>query len=263
MHRPFRNVSVGALLLLPLAACGRSGEQTAGAPEIVVYAAASTRDVLQELAVSYEAEQGVDLVFNFGSSGDLARQLVAAGRADVFLSADELEMDRVEAAGLLVTGSRRDLLENRLVVIVPADGAESGAGEFQPADLERVRRLSLADVAAVPAGRYARAWLESIGLWSRVSDRVLPAVDVRAALAAVEAGAAEAGIVYATDAAVSRRVRIVFAVPQQAGPRIVYPVARIAGRPQAEAARAFVGFLRSSAAARRFEQYGFVVRSAD
>src|SRR6185436_8050314 len=121
-------------------------------------------------------EHPVDLVFNFGSSGDLSKQIVAAAKADVFLSADEKEMDKVEEAKLVVAGTRKALLSNQLVVIEPADGSSLFTEPFAPAQLAdpKVQRLSLANVETVPAGRYAKAWLEKAGVWQDVSERVLP-----------------------------------------------------------------------------------------
>lgn len=251
-------VAQGLSLVGLLCACGGSAPERV---ELLVNAATSTRDALQALEGDYERAHGVELVFNFGASGDLAGQILAAGVADVFLSADEKEMDRVEAAGLVAAGTRRPLLSNQLVVIEPATGATLFSAPFTARQLAApaLERLSLGHVETVPAGRYAQAWLEAQGVWSELEARVLPAVDARAALAAVEAGGAQAGIVYRTDAARSNAVRVVYLVPRSEGPKISYPLAVVAGRPEAEseAARAFVEFLRSPAARAAFEQAGF------
>jgi molybdate transport system substrate-binding protein len=241
-------------------ACGGATD-TPQPVEFAVYAATSTRDALQALEADYEREHGVDLILNFGSSGDLSRQIVAAAEADVFLSADERELDRVEAAGLTLAGTRRALLSNQLVVIEPDHGDSIFSAPFDPAQLAgpRVELLSLADVETVPAGRYAKAWLESRGVWPSVAGRVLPGVDARAALAAVESGGAQAGIVYRTDAARSAAARIVHAVPVEEGPQISYPVAVLSGRPHEARARELVDFLASPAATAVFEAHGFLV----
>jgi molybdate transport system substrate-binding protein len=230
-------------------------------PELVVYAAVSTRDAMQAIAKQYET---ADLVFNFGSSGDLANQIVAAAKADVFLSADEKEMDKVAAAHLVAADSRRSLLSNQLVVVEPTDATSIFTAPFTPAQLAdpKVERLSLANVESVPAGLYAKAWLVEVGVWKSVADRVVPAVDVRAALAAVESGGARAGIVYRTDVARSAHARIVYAVPLAEGPKISYPVAAVAGRPNEQAARAFVDFLSSAEAHAAFEHEGFLILTA-
>jgi len=224
--------------------------------ELSVYAASSLGDALAAMAPACERATGTRLVFNFAASNLLARQILAAGKADLFLSADEDWMDVVARAGLVDEASRRTLLSNRLVVVGPAGPGPEVEG---PGDLARpgFRRLSIAQPEAVPAGRYARAWLMSAGVWGRVEDRVVPALDVRAALAAVESGAADAGIVYATDAAISRRVRVLYRVPDGDGPRIRYPVAAMAGGPRLSASRAVVAWLAGAEAARVFERYGF------
>ncbi len=241
--------------------CSREAEGAKAIPvELFVYAATSTRDALQALEAPYERDHGVDLVFNFGSSGDLSNQIVAAAKADAFLSADEKEMDKVEQAELVAPGTRRPLLSNQLVVIEPADGPSLFTAPFDPAQLAdpKIERLSLGSVETVPAGRYAKTWLEETGTWNAVSERVLPGVDVRAALAAVESAGAQAGIVYRTDVARSEKARIVFEVPIEQGPEISYPVAAIAGRPAETEARAFVEFLASRSAGATFEEFGFV-----
>lgn len=230
--------------------------------EIQVYAAASLRNVLEEMAPAVERATGTRLIFNLGASNDLARQIVAANKADVFFSADEGWMDRVAEAGLIDLASRRSPLSNRLVVVVPQESAlaiASAADLAAPA----IRRVALANPESVPAGRYAKFWLESQNIWPAISERVIPAQDVRGALAAVEAGAVDAGIVYRTDAAVARRARVAFVVPEKEGPRISYAIAALGQRPHLTASRAVVAWLASDSAAPYFERAGFViVRSA-
>jgi molybdate transport system substrate-binding protein len=144
------------------------------------------------------------------------------------------------------------------VVVVPAS---SGLVLGAPGDLVRVRRLALGDPQAVPAGVYARTWLESAGLWGSLADRVVPTLNVRAALSAVESGNVDAGVVYRTDATLTRRVRVAFEVPREQGPRIVYVVAPLSGT--GRAARDFVAHLRSAEAARVFEKHGFLVLASE
>jgi molybdate transport system substrate-binding protein len=219
----------------------------------VVFAAASLADALREIGSAFEARTGHRVVLSFGGSNDMARQIRAGAPAEVFVSASAERMDEVEQAGLVRAGDRGDLLSNRLVVIVPlaADAVPTTAE-----DLLRVRRLALGDPQAVPAGIYARRWLEKRGLWERVRDRVVPTLDVRAALAAVESGNADAGIVYRTDAAISRGVRVALEVPPGEAPRIVYPAALLATA-RGPGARAFYEQLRSPAARAVFERLGF------
>jgi molybdate transport system substrate-binding protein len=139
--------------------------------------------------------------------------------------------------------------------VVPVDSKQKPGSV---AELRGVKRLALADPAAVPAGLYAKAWLEKAGVWKELEPRVVPALDVRAALATVEAGRVEAGVVYATDAAASKRVRVVLTVPEAEGPRIVYPVAALSKGKAPEAGLAFVRFLQGDSARRIFERYGFL-----
>ncbi|RKH24278.1 molybdate ABC transporter substrate-binding protein, partial [Corallococcus sp. CA031C] len=161
--------------------------------EVLVFAAASTTDALQALAPAFQRETGHRVRFAFGASSDLSRQVVAGAPADAFVSADEVKLDALERAGLVQPGSRVDLVSNRLVVIVPAASKlelEDAAG------LKGLRRVVLAEPAAVPAGVYAKEWLTRAGVWKDVAPNVVPVVDVRAVLAAVEAGRADAGVVY-------------------------------------------------------------------
>lgn len=238
---------------------------TAPAPELTLYAATSLRDALQELEHELERACSVDLRFNFGSSGDLARQIVAAHQADLFFSADEAEMDRVAKAELLEADTRRSLLSNQLVWIESTGGDAHRPSIFtQPFDPAqaadaRLPLLSLGNTDTVPAGKYAKAYLQKIGQWDALQPKVLPGVDVRAALAAVEAGGALAGIVYRTDAARSKSVRIVHVVPLEDGPRISYPLAVLRERPQVERARALAAALSADSSAAVFERHGFVV----
>jgi molybdate transport system substrate-binding protein len=174
---------------------------------------------------------------------------------DLFISADEAQMDAVATAGQLDTASRVDLLSNQLVIIMPP-GAKPIAS---PKDLTgaTVRHIALADPAAVPAGVYAKRYLESLGLWSGIAPKVVPTLDVRAALAAVDAGNADAAFVYRTDAAMAHEAVTVFQVPIADGPPIVYPAAIVKNAPHAAAARAFLTYLRAPNARAVFEHFGF------
>jgi molybdate transport system substrate-binding protein len=195
---------------------------------------------------------------NNGSSGALSVQIELGGNCDVFLAAGEKEMDRLDGLGLVDRESRVTLLSNQLVVIVPSG---EGAGIEQPDDLasDAVRLVSIANPDGVPAGRYARIWLQEIGLWDRVEERMLPATNARSALAAVESGGAEAGVVYRTDAAISARVEVVYAVPLAQGPPIRYPVAAMLERPRREQSLAYIAHLRSDKALEVFRRHGFLI----
>jgi molybdate transport system substrate-binding protein len=227
----------------------------AAAEEVAVYAAASLTDALEEVAQAFEKSTGHKVVFNLGGSNDLARQIKAGAPADIFFSADKVQMDGLEAAGLVRARDRVDVLSNVLVIVVPAASTARLTG---PGDLPAVSRLALADPQAVPAGIYARTWLESIGLWDRLKDKVVPTLNVRAALAAVESENADAGIVYRTDAAISKRVKVAFEVPRGQAPDIVYPLAPILGSKKAATAD-LVRYLTSPPAREVYGRYGFIV----
>ncbi len=229
------------------------------AAELNVFAAASLTDALQEIARSYEPASGDRLLFNFAGSSTLLRQIKEGAPADVFFPADEEKMDTLAKAGLVAAGTRRSLLSNTLVIVV---NATAGAAVSSPAGLAgpAVHRLALAEPHTVPAGIYARAWLEKNGLWNKISDRIVATENVRACLAAVESGNVDAGIVYKTDALISKNVKVVWEVPAADGPAISYPVAAVtgAGAKNGPAARRFLAWLGTPAARVVFAKYGFL-----
>jgi len=230
----------------------------ATAAEIRVSAAASLTDVLQAIGGDYEKETGDKMVFNFAGSSVLARQIEEGAPADVFFSADEAKMDGLEKHGLIAAGTRKSLLSNALVIVVE----NAGAAQIKDArDLARpdVKKVALAEPSSVPAGVYAKAYLEKLGLWEAISGKVVPTENVRAALAAVESGNVEAGFVFKTDAAISKKVRVAYEVPASEGPKIGYPVAIVKDSENAEAAQHFVEYLSGAKAKAEFEKFGFVV----
>jgi len=233
---------------------GLSAAPAASAAEITVFAAASLADALSEIGNSFGAATGHHVAFNLGASSDLARQIRAGAPADVFFSADEAQMDVVTRAGAVRAAERVDLLSNTLVVVVPA---RTPRRLQAPSEIAQFERLALADPQAVPAGVYAKEYLEKAGIWSRLADRIVPTLNVRAALAAVESENVPAAIVYRTDAAISSRVAVAFEVPRAAGPAIVYVMAPLATA--SAPARLFADELASARAARVYEKYGFLV----
>jgi molybdate transport system substrate-binding protein len=230
------------------------------AADVGVFAAASLTNALREIAPPWEKATGHRVVFNFGGSNTLVRQIRAGAPADLFLSADEAQMDTLEKDGLVVPGTRRSVLSNTLAVVVRADAPFRFTSAHDLA-VPDVTRLALADPRAVPAGVYAKAWLEKAGVWASIAPKVLPAENVRAALAAVESGNADAGVVYATDARASRVVRVAFTAPPGEAPAISYPLALLRDAPSPAAARAFLEHLAGPEAATAFRRAGFVVRN--
>lgn len=228
------------------------------AADITIFAAASLTDALKQVGAGYERDSNDKVVFNFAASGTLARQIEAGAPADIFLSADEARMNDVEKQGLLVNGSRNDLLGNALVIVTTLDSmAMPSPTELTNAEVER---LAIGDPRIVPAGTYAKTYLEKTGLWPALKKKIIPCANVRAVLAAVESGNVDAGFVYKTDAAISRKVKISYEVPLKDGPKITYPVALVKDAPQPKAAVQFMTYLHSKAAAKIFEQFGFIVR---
>ncbi len=228
------------------------------AASVNVFAAASLADAIREIAVAYQKEAGDRLSFNFAGSNVLARQIEEGAPADLFFSADEARMDQLEKAGRIVAGTRTNLLGNSLVVVVAGDSALRVEAIGVLAS-NTVKRIALADPQGVPAGVYAKQHLTKLGLWSAIAPKVVPTENVRAALAAVESGNVEAGIVYRTDDAVSKRVRVALEIPAEAGPRIVYPAALVKDGKESAAAARFLRHLRSEAAANVFRKHGFLV----
>ncbi len=235
--------------------------------ELVVSAAASLADVMAELTTLYRAEARVALRVNTGGSNTLARQIVEGARVDVFLSADQVQMDVVEKAGRVVPGSRADLLTNALVIVAPV--WSSGRSQDPPLpELRRVRdlagssvrRIAMGNPDSVPAGVYGRRWLERVGIWPTVAPKVVPLPTVRAALSAVQEGRVDAGIVYATDARVTTAVRVAVTAPDDEAPAVVYPAAAIRGAHEQAAAR-FLAWLYADAATRVFVRAGFGIAS--
>lgn len=227
----------GFVLALALAACG--GEAKIERRSVHVYAASSLREATEEIAKGFEAQRpDLKLVLNFAASNVLAQQVLAAKQADVFLSADTLQMDAVAAGGLVESEAPRPWLSNQLVVVVPASSKLAELDGAKALAQESIVHLSLGNPEAVPVGRYAKAWLEQAGAWDELKERVVPGTDVRAALAAVESGACEAGIVYSTDAEASERVRVVLRVPLSEGPKIEYSLGLLRGQAAAADARA-------------------------
>lgn len=230
----------------------------AAAANLRVSAAASLTDVLQELAPIYEKQTGDSLLFNFGASSMLARQIQEGAPADLFISADELKMDQLQQRGLIVKKSRRSILSNTLVIIVPKSSRlkiASGADLADPS----IRNIAVAEPQSVPAGIYAKEYLRKLRVWDKITLKIVPTDNVRAALAAVESENAETGIVYKTDALISKVVRIALEVPASEGPKISYPAAVLADSKQQAAAQKLLDYLQSPAAQEIFRKYGFLM----
>ncbi len=235
-----------------------SAEASAASPaaQLTVSAAASLTDVMKEIAEAYkEQAPDVSVTFNFGASGTLQQQIEQGAPADVFVSAAAKQMDALESKGMILKDSRVDLLENKLVLVIPADKDE-------PADFESLAdagQLAIGDPASVPAGQYAEQALTQMGIYDELNsgNKIVLGSDVRAVLNWVETGNADAGIVYATDALTSDKVKIAATAPSGSHDPVIYPAAVLDGSANAEAAQAFLDFLSTPDISALFEKYGF------
>lgn len=225
------------------------------AQPITVSAAVSLTDALTAIAREYGQLGRGSVRFNFGASNTLARQIVNGARVDLLVSADEAQMDVVATAGLVKPGSRIVLLGNQLAVVVPSDRPRTFTSIREITD-PAFKRIALGDPVAVPAGVYAKQYLEKEGLWPALAARVVPTSSVRAALTAVSSGGVDAALVYRTDARVAAGATVAWVVPAERGPRIVYPAAIMRDAAMPDTQR-FLDFLRGDAAARIFERLGF------
>ena len=247
---------VGTAGLAGAAGAGRTAGENAPA-QLLVFAAASLSEALDEVGRVFTARTGVRVNASYAASSVLAKQIEAGAPADAFFSADLAWVDYLDERGLLKRGSRRDVLGNSLVLIAPADSPLrlSIAPGFDLTAALGEGRLATADPDSVPAGKYARAALTKLGVWQSVSDRLVRGENVRAALAYVARGEAPLGIVYQTDAQAEKRVRVVGVFPEDSHPPITYPLA-LTVRARPEAAR-FADFLASDTARQIFTRYGF------
>ncbi|HTQ75369.1 MAG TPA: molybdate ABC transporter substrate-binding protein [Burkholderiales bacterium] len=229
----------------------------ARAETVTVFAAASLKDALDENARAYQAQSTERIVVSYGASSALARQIEAGAPADLFISADLEWMDYLEQRRLIRADTRRNLLRNRLVLVAPEDSKVSVdvAPGFPLAALLGNGRLAMADPDSVPAGKYGKAALESLGVWKDVRSRVASAENVRAALVLVSRGEAPLGIVYRTDAAADPSVRVAGVFPESTHPPIIYPAALTAtAKP---AAAPFLNWLYRVEARAIFRKHGF------
>jgi molybdate transport system substrate-binding protein len=258
---PYRISRVLVSFLLLCVALGSRAAPVADAQQqqLLVYAAASLTNAMEEIGTAYEKKTRVAVKFSFDASSTLARQIEAAAPADVFFSADTDWMGYLQQRSLIKQASRRDLLGNTLVLIAPAGSRIQLkiAPHFPLAAALGDGHLATGDPDSVPAGRYARSALTALGVWNEVASRIVRAENVRTALSYVSRGEAPLGIVYGSDALVDKGVRVVDTFPANTHQPIVYPVA-LTRSAHGEAAD-FVAYLASAPARDIFIKYGFTV----
>jgi len=254
-----RRTCLALLVAAGLAWTGGVQPVSAQSKDVVVFAAASLQNALDEIARQWHRETGKTAVISYAASNTLIKQIEQGARADIFFSADLDWMDYGQQKDLIRPDSRFNLLGNQLVLIAPRDSNVSFVNiqpGFDLAALLKDGRLSMGNVDAVPAGKYGKAALEKLGVWDSVKDKIAPADSVRAALLLVSRGKAALGIVYQTDVAADLRVKIVGMFPENSHPPIIYPIALTKQSTNPDA-QAFLNYLRS--ARRPFERQGFTV----
>jgi molybdate transport system substrate-binding protein len=242
--------------------CLTAPSVNAESASVTVFAAASTTNGLND-AIALYTERGMgDVVPSYAASSTLAKQIENGAPADIYISANAKWMDYLEARGHIAAGTRVDLMGNRVVLIVPADSPVKTVSLETGADLAALLgdgHLAMGDPDHVPIGIYGRQAMEKLGVWTAVAPKLARAKTTRAALAMVERGEAPLGVVFATDAPISKKVRVVGRFPADSHGPIIYPVVIVAGHETATAKR-FMNFLTSPEALAAFEKYGFTIR---
>ncbi|OBQ22418.1 MAG: molybdate ABC transporter substrate-binding protein [Anabaena sp. WA113] len=225
---------------------------------LLISAAASLKEVLVEIQPLYQQSQpNVNINYNFGSSGTLQQQIEQGAPTDIFISAAKKQVDTLEQKGLLVTGSRNIIAKNRLVLIVPKNAV--GINSFYSLKDAKVKKIAIGEPRSVPAGQYAQQVLEKLKIWTEVKSKLVFANNVRQVLASVESGNADTGLVYATDAKISNRVKVVVTADEKYHSPIIYPLAVVKRSKNVNAAKEFSQFLSSNQAKAVFKKYGFIL----
>lgn len=247
------------LVLFAGGGLGGSPSPQAAKADLTVSAAISLKDALDEAKQIYAAENpNVAIAANYGASGTLQLQIEQGAPVDVFLSAAPKQMDALDAKGLLLAGTRKNLLRNEVVLIVPKDYS-AGISSFQDLTRADVKQIALGEPVTVPAGQYAKEVLTSLGIYDAVNSKAILAKDVRQVLTYVETGNVDAGIVYATDAMSSAKVKVVATAPAKSHSPVIYPAAVIKASKNPAAARAFLDFLAGPRGRAVFQKYGFTL----
>jgi molybdate transport system substrate-binding protein len=257
-RRGLASIAVGLIAILAFALAPYQAAAQSG--EVVIFAAASLKNALDDISAQWQKDTGKKAAISYAASAALAKQIEAAAPADLYVSADLDWMDYLQQRSLIKAGTRSNLLGNRIVLIAAKDSkiTTTIVPGFNLAGLLGSGRLAMADVAAVPAGKYGKASLEALGVGASVQDKIAQAENVRATLLLVSRGEAPLGIVYQTDAAADPNVRIVGAFPENTHPPIIYPVALTASSKNPDAV-SFLAYVKSAKAKPLFEKQGFTV----
>ncbi|MGB7379888.1 MAG: molybdate ABC transporter substrate-binding protein [Rivularia sp. (in: cyanobacteria)] len=248
------------VLFLTVVGCNQISSTTPTNQILTVSAAASMQDAMKEIKEAYQEEHlNTEITYNFASSGTLTQQIKQGAPVDVFISANEKFIDELDKKNLLLPETRKNLLKNDVVLIVPKKDIITNISNFQEITNSNIKRFSIGEPESVPAGQYAREVLTNLKIYEQVKPKTVFAKDVRQVLSYVELGNVDAGIVYATDAKISNKVKVVATAAYNTHKPIIYPVAAIKRSKNPEAAKEFINFLFSNAAKDNFEKYGFEV----
>lgn len=218
----------------------------------------SLTDALTEVSQRFGTAQNVKVYCNFAGSSTLQRQIEKGAPADVFVSASPNQMDALQQKGLIYEESRRGILNNRLVLVAPVNSSVS-LTDVGMLPQDSIERIAIGEPNSVPAGIYGREALAQLGVWDAVQAKLIPAADVRSTLAYVESGEVDVGVVYHTDAKISKKVRIIYRFPASRHSPIVYPAAVLRDTGRRVLAQAFLEYLQTDEVAAIFEKYGFSV----
>ena len=253
-RREFLGLSLGAFLSACAAASLESRDSSS--VNLTISVAASLQDAIEDIGNLYSQQvPTVQLTYNFGSSGALQQQIEQGAPVDIYISAAEYNMDVLEQKNLLLSNTRRNLLQNEVVLITSESNAEIEG--FQELQKDFVSKIAIGAPDSVPAGKYAKEVLDSLKLSKSLEDKFVFAKDVRQVLAYVETGNVEAGMVYSTDVRISEQVKIIQTAPVNSHSPIIYPVAIVGDSKQPESAQGFIQFLLSNEAKNVFIKYGF------
>lgn len=255
---------LSAMLITSLTVgCSNQKQATPATPpqkiEMNISAAVSLKDALEEIQKNYETKNpNIKLVYNLGASGALQKQIEQGAPADIFMSAAPKQMNDLEAKNLVSKSTRKNLVENKLVIVVPK-ASNINIAKYEDLAKNDVQKISIGEPGSVPAGQYAQEVLTKLSIWDKIKDKAVLAKDVRTVLTYVETGNVEAGIVYKTDAISSNKINIVATAPEGSHQPIVYPVAVLSGTKQQKAAEDFLTYLNTPECRTIFEKYGFTM----
>lgn len=245
------------IIVMLLSGCSMKAPNESKEVEIIVSAAASLKDVSNEIASIYRSvEPNIKVSFNFGSSGALQTQIEEGAPTDVFMSAAKKQMAALEEKGLIIECTKKELLINNVVLIIPK-GSIKGIHSFEDLGTDKVATIALGESSIVPVGQYSEEVLSWFGVLSKVRQKANYGSDVRQILSWVESGDVDCGLVYVTDASTSEKVSVVCEAPKESHKPVIYPVAVLKSSKHIEEAKAFLEFLSTKDAVKVFEKYGF------